>query len=422
MTYFGASDTEFTRANTKVIAAGISNGGGAVLRAAEQDDVNRPLIDAVVVSEPQVQPAPANFAISYDGKVFKGHSRSLLDTVTLMDVYAPCAAFILDPSDPSSAIQRRRAQRCALLGVRGLLKSQGAAAQAREALEIIHQHGILPETDFLLLSHLALGVWRQLAAVYANAYASAGLTDHVCGVSFAPVDQNDAPKSMPEEVRAQLSGWSTGLSYYVPPNERTGTERGDVVDDRTGGLADLGAALCFRSLVTEASYPEQNPVEARWIDSPRVQAGIARVRASGDLHGKPAIILHGRSDALIPPNHSSRAYFGRNNLVERAASRLCYIEVVNGNHFDHFIPSFGAKKLVPMHYYFVQALNAMHAHLCNPTANPLPPSQVVPATACRKPWTETNYGEDLPDIVSSPREENRIHFHDGLVVIPQGTR
>jgi hydroxybutyrate-dimer hydrolase len=308
------------------------------------------------------------------------------------------------------------------MAARGLLKSQGASAQAREALEIIHQHGFLPEADFLLPWHESLGFWRQLAAVYANAYACAGLTDHLCGVSFAPVDQNGAPKSMPEEVKSQLSGWSAGLSYYVPPNERTGPERSDVVDDRAGGLADLGAALCFRSLVTGATYPEQNPVEAHWIDSPRVQAGTAKVRASGDLHGKPAIILHGRSDALIPPNHSSRAYFGRNNLVERAASQLSYIEVVNGNHFDHFIPLFGAKQLVPMHYYFVQALDAIHAHLCDSAANPLPPSQVVPATACRKPWTDTNYGEDLPNIATNPREENRIHFRDGIVVIPQGAR
>jgi hydroxybutyrate-dimer hydrolase len=375
------------------------------------------LIDAVVVSEPQVQPVPANFAISYGGKVFRSHSRSFLDTVTLMDVYAPCAAFILDKSDPSSAQQRLRARRCELLGDRGLLKSQGAAAQSREALEIIHEHGILSETDFLIPWHESFGFWRQLAAVFTNAYARAGLTDHLCQVSFAPVDPNGAPTEMSAGRRAQLCGWSVGLAYFLSLADRS-----DVVDDRTGMISDLNAALCFRSLVTGVSYPEQNAVEAHWIDTSRIQEGIAKVRATGDLQGKPAIILHGRSDALVPANHSSRAYFGRNNLVEPAASRLSYIEVVCGNHFDHFIPLFGAKKLVPMHYYFVQALNAMHAHLCDPAANPLPPSQVVPATACRKPWTEANYGEDLPDIAVHPREENRIQFHDGTVVIPESTR
>jgi hydroxybutyrate-dimer hydrolase len=46
----------------------------------------------------------------------------------------------------------------------------------------------------------------------------------------------------------------------------------------------------------------------------------------------------GARDALLPPNHTSRAYFGLNKTVEQGNSRLSYIEVVNGNHFDAFIP------------------------------------------------------------------------------------
>jgi hypothetical protein len=42
----------FVPANTVVIAAAVSNGGGASLRAAEQDSAG--WIDAVVVGEPQV--------------------------------------------------------------------------------------------------------------------------------------------------------------------------------------------------------------------------------------------------------------------------------------------------------------------------------------------------------------------------------
>jgi hypothetical protein len=42
-------------------------------------------------------------------------------------------------------------------------------------------------------------------------------------------------------------------------------------------------------------------------------------------------------DALIAPNHNSRAYFGLNQLVEGPRSRARYIEIVNGNHFDAFI-------------------------------------------------------------------------------------
>jgi hydroxybutyrate-dimer hydrolase len=111
----------FTRANTKVIAAGVSNGGGAALRAAEADDPRRPLIGAVVVSEPQVQPRPSpDFVISYRGVDFRDHSKSMLDVVTLMNIYAPCAALGSDcahkPGDevgePVDEVRLARVQRC----------------------------------------------------------------------------------------------------------------------------------------------------------------------------------------------------------------------------------------------------------------------------------------------------------------------
>ncbi len=186
--YFDEDVPEFTRANTKVIAAGVSNGGSAALRAAEQDDPARPLIDAVVVSEPQVQPQRSEeFAIRYRGNVLSNHSRSFFDTVTLMNLYAPCAALLLDERNaPNSPIQQIRAQRCALLHSRGLLTATGVRAQAEEALQIIHDHGFLAEADFLLPWHEELGLWRVLTAVYANAYGRANVTDHLCGCSFAP--------------------------------------------------------------------------------------------------------------------------------------------------------------------------------------------------------------------------------------------
>ena len=49
------------------------------------------------------------------------------------------------------------------------------------------------------------------------------------------------------------------------------------------------------------------------------------------------MIVHGRADGLIPVNHTSRPYFGANKIVEGAASRLSYIEVLNGQHFETFI-------------------------------------------------------------------------------------
>jgi hypothetical protein len=86
------------------------------------------LIDAVVVSVPQVQPTPKDFVICSNGSDFAGQSAAS-DYVTLMDVYAPCAALAIDGSDPGSADQQRRARRGAELAARGLLKETTTSAR-----------------------------------------------------------------------------------------------------------------------------------------------------------------------------------------------------------------------------------------------------------------------------------------------------
>lgn len=68
-----------TPENTIVIASSVSNGGGASVRAAEQD--KKGLIDGVAVSEPNVNPAAgSSFTIRQgNGPVVTEHSRDLLD-------------------------------------------------------------------------------------------------------------------------------------------------------------------------------------------------------------------------------------------------------------------------------------------------------------------------------------------------------
>ena len=78
----------------------------------------------------------------------------------------------------------------------------------------------------------------------------------------------------------------------------------------------------------------------------RVQLGVKQVQKSANLQGKPALIVHGRNDTLIPINFTSRPYYAQNKVVEAAGSKLSYIEVDNAQHFDAFLPFPGYAQLV----------------------------------------------------------------------------
>jgi hydroxybutyrate-dimer hydrolase len=132
---------------------------------------------------------------------------------------------------------------------------------------------------------------------------------------------------------------------------------------------NLDGALCLRKLLTGSDAA-----------SLALQKGVDETRRSGDLQRKPAIIVHGRDDALLPVNHTSRPYTALNKRVEGQHSRLSYIEVTNAQHFDTFIglpailPGYDTR-YVPLHVYLNRALDAMYAHLRH--GAPLPASQVV---------------------------------------------
>ena len=106
-----------------------------------------------------------------------------------------------------------------------------------------------------------------------------------------------------------------------------------------------------------------------------MQQSIRNADVNGRLNGKPTLIVHGRSDALVPVNHTSRPYLGLNDLAEHGRSRLSYIEVTNAQHFEAFLPFAGYDtRFIPLHYYGGLALDMMWDHLTQGT--PLPPSQV----------------------------------------------
>ena len=87
-----------TAANTMVIAASVSNGGAAVLRAAEQDTAG--LIDGVVAGEPSAQPSSTSgYGVQFGGVDVGGFGKPLMDYFTIANLYQPCAALA-----PSAAL------------------------------------------------------------------------------------------------------------------------------------------------------------------------------------------------------------------------------------------------------------------------------------------------------------------------------
>ena len=174
-------------------------------------------------------------------------------------------------------------------------------------------------------------------------------------------------------------------------------------------LATADASFCGR----RSACARSGPTAMR-----RMTANVNAIRVNANLHGKPAIIVQGRADALVPINHASRPYLGANQVVEGKSSHLSFYEITNGQHFDAFLSVAGFDtRFVPLHYYNIQALNLMWNHLKN--GAPLPPSQVVRTvprggTAGAAPALTT---ANLPAISASPGS-NAISVIGGAVNVP----
>jgi hydroxybutyrate-dimer hydrolase len=421
----------FDRSNTLVIAAAASNGGGMALRALEQD--GKGLIDGLVVTEPNAVPEDGRFVIRFgDDPPFDPAGRSLYDSMTLMSVYAACAAHAPGANSTPFALFAPgplNENRCTSLKQKGLVSGATLAEQAASALDVIRAHGYAEAQDWGIASHDSaafLNLWRALQPTYANAYGRFAIEDNVCGMSFAATDPATfRPVPMTEANARKLFADSSG----IPP-----TGGISLVADRAANSPilenaaisastqrqdlNLDSALCFRALQTGEGLKGGHD----WANFARVQVGTRQVELSGRLHGKPAIVIHGRRDALVFPNLHSRAYYAANQQKEGVKSRLRYIEVTTGQHFDAFISSLflgpTGVQFVPLHYYFVLAMDAMYAHLT--TGAPLPPSQVVrPTPRGVTPYDAGNVLTFLPPLSNSPVSGDRIVFEDGVLTIPE---
>jgi hydroxybutyrate-dimer hydrolase len=367
----------YTRANTVVMAAGVSNGGGAVLRAVEQDAEG--LLDGAVVSEPNAQPqATAALSIRQGERAeVQGVGRPLYDYATEHYLLQPAA--ILAPVDPAAPLAALNpAQRpaweqwAAGLAQHGLVTGDTPEARARDARVRLEAAGVLPEALAAGTTNIQFGLWPAIAVAYASAHGRLPVELPPCGIGYAATDAAFTARALSAEELARLAADGSG----VPPTG--GVQLVGDLPGTPGVLASFGsleAARCFRALAT-GRWPEGGalPADLEAL-SQRVRSGMEEVRMSARLRGKPVLIVHGRRDALIPVNHTSRAYYGRHRLQGESSAR--YYEVEHGQHFDAFIPLLPgwSAAFVPLQPQLAAMMDLMHRHLTQGTE--LPPSQVL---------------------------------------------
>jgi hydroxybutyrate-dimer hydrolase len=405
--------------NTLVIASSVSNGGGAAIAALEED--TQGLIDGLAVAEPQINlDSPAGLTILRGATAVPSHGRPLYDYFTVANLYQPCAA--LAPAaagSPGLAFVNATTatERCAALSAAGLVNGATAAERGADALARLLQAGWDADSIPFHPSHYAFAT-LSVTLTYANAYARASVQDNLCGYSFGGAPVAGVPLPLSPVAAAQIFGTGNG----VPPTSGInilnnlsvgGTSIDSISVSPSTSKRDfnIDGALCLRDLYTGNANPKSAPL----------RASIEAIKRTGNLHGRPAAIVHGRSDTLVPVNHTSRPYYALNKQVDRK-SRLAYYEVTHAQHFDAFIdnpalPGYDSR-LVPLHRYFIQAMDLVYASLRDGT--PLPPSQVVRTTprggtpGAAPAITAAN----VPPISATPAAADTITFSGSTLAIP----
>jgi hydroxybutyrate-dimer hydrolase len=327
--------TPFDLDNTRVIAVGISNGGGAVLRAAELEGT---WLDAVVAGEPNV---------TVDG------ARPLYDYTTEAALLMPCALPQLGiPPMPYAA------QRCAALAAAGVIGGSDLEAQQLSAYEKLRGNGWTDEALRAGSISVAFDLWRAIAATYASSYGRYEAGAHPCGYGFSALNPDLSQRNA---TAAERAAWWSDASG-IPPGAGV-----TVVESKAGTAPDstLSGLNCLRALWS-----------GEGADARRVRAGIAETRAALPRKGLPVVVIHGLDDGLVPVAFTSAPYVA---AAQAAGRDVRYWQVRNAQHFDAFLgfPQYGAL-YVPLLPYVYAALDRVAAHLDN--GAPLPTDAVIATT------------------------------------------
>lgn len=313
-------EAPFTASNTTIIATGLSNGGGAVLRAAGDDRDG--ILDAVVALEPNIHVRGA---------------RSFYDYATEAALLLP-AALAASEFDGvpfarvGVASPTAWALRCASLRAHGRLSAFLPGAQATEALDILRAGGWRDDVLATAAASTALDLWRAVTVAYASAYLKRNAAHMPGGFSYRTLPASGM--AGPSDAIARAAWWADGSG--VPPGAGVILAGGtDLSLDPT-----LPGVLSLRELQT-----------GHGSEAAQLRAAVEATAADMPREGLPILIVHGALDGLIPAAFSSEPYV---KWLRDAGRTPVFWKVPYAQHFDSFLafPDFGDRHapLLPFGY------------------------------------------------------------------------
>ncbi len=325
-------EAPFTARNTRIVATGLSNGGGAVLQAAGLDHDG--FFAGVVALEPNVYVAEGG--------------RPLYDYATEAAIWLPCALSDARFADAPFARGPNRLPppawplRCASLRAQGKLRGNSLAEQAGQAYRHLHVRGWSDEAIATAASTTTFDLWRAITAGYAASYLRRAATDMPCGFHYAALGAGALPGATDPVARAAWWADASG----IPPGNGVGLFGGvNVSPDPT-----LVGEHCLRALWAGDDHASQ-----------MLHASIAATAAKLPRADLPLWVVHGASDGLLPTAFSSDPYIA---WLRAQGRHPLYWKVPHAQHFDAFLvlPGFGDRH-VPLLPYGYAALDRLWAHL-----------------------------------------------------------
>jgi hydroxybutyrate-dimer hydrolase len=331
-------EAPFTAQNTTIIATGLSNGGGAVLRAAGDDKEG--ILAAVVALEPNIH--------------VRGAGRSFYDYATEAALLLPAALSARRFDDVpfarvGAASPPAWPLRGASLRAHGRLTAPMPGAQADEALALLRAGGWQDDVLATAASSTSLDLWRAVTVAYASAYLKRDAAHMPGGFSYR--SHHAVGMAGPIDAIVRAAWWADGSG--VPPGTGIALVGGtDLSLDPT-----LPGVLSLRDLQT-----------GHGVEAEQLRAAVDATAADLPREDLPILIVHGAQDGLIPTAFSSEPYV---KWLRAAGRAPVFWKVPYAQHFDAFLAftDFGDRH-VPLLPYGYAALDRAWATVAEGRALP----------------------------------------------------